>query len=61
MAIAALLIPLIPGLLDTIARIITAARSDPALTPEQLAALDALAIRLDETAQAVEAVEIRDV
>lgn len=59
--LAAALIPLIPGLVNGIVSIVRLIRSDPGVPDEQKAALDALSARLDATAEAVAALEIRAV
>lgn len=57
----ALLLPLIPVLVEAITRIVQGIRDSGELTPAQRATLDALAARLDETNRQVQALEIRDV
>lgn len=57
----ALLLPLIPVLIEAVMKVITGIRNGAALTTEQKAVLDELAHRLDETNAKVQALEIRDV
>jgi len=57
----ALILPLIPTLVEFLTKIIDAALADKQATPEQKAALNELAARLDDTAAAVQALEVREV
>lgn len=59
--LAAMLIPLIPGLVSAVTSIVNAVRQDPGVPEDQQAKLDDLARRLDATAAAVAALEIRTV
>jgi len=57
----ALLLPLIPVLIESAMKIVSYLRESPEITPDQKVVLDALAGRLDETNAAVQALEIREV
>ena len=57
----AMLLPVIPVLVEAVMKIITAMRNSGEMTAEQRAVLDRLALRLDETVQEVQALEVRDV
>ena len=57
----ALLLPLVPVLVEAVMKIIDGIKGSGKLTPEQHAVLDRLAQRLDETALEVQALDIRDV
>jgi hypothetical protein len=57
----ALLLPLIPVLVDAVMKIVNGVRTSPEITPAQKTVLDELAQRLDATNQAVQALEIREV
>lgn len=57
----ALLLPLIPVLVEAVIKIVHGIRASGQLTPEQHTVLDRLAQRLDETNAEVQALEIRDV
>jgi hypothetical protein len=57
----ALLLPLIPVLVESVMKIVEGLRQSPEITPDQKAVLDAIAARLDATNNAVQALEIRDV
>lgn len=57
----ALILPLIPTLVEMLTKIVTAALGSKDATPEQKAALTQLAARLDATNQAVQALEVRQV
>lgn len=57
----ALLLPLLPTLIDLVGKIFTAAMQSKDLTADQKAALADLSSRLDATNAEVQALEIRDV
>ena len=57
----ALLLPLVPVLVEAVMKLVQGIRDSGALTPAQRTTLDALAARLDETNREVQALEIRDV
>ena len=57
----ALLLPLLPSLIDLVGRIFTAARNSGELTADDRANLANLAGRLDATNTEVQALEIHDV
>jgi len=57
----ALLLPLVPVLVEAVMKIIQGIKDSGEITPEQRAVLDKLAARLDETALAVQALDVRDV
>jgi hypothetical protein len=57
----ALLLPLIPVLVEAVMKVIQGIKDSGQATPEQRAVLDRLAQRLDETNAEVQALEIRDV
>lgn len=57
----ALLLPLIPVLVEAVMKLIQGIKDSGKLTPEQHVVLDQLAQRLDETNAQVQALEIRDV
>jgi hypothetical protein len=57
----ALLLPLVPVLVEAIVKIVQGARESGELTPAQRAKLDEIAARLDQTNAEVQALEIRDV
>lgn len=59
--LAAMLIPMIPGLVNAVVGIVNAIRSDPGVPDEQVDKIALLADRLAATADAVAALEIRDV
>ena len=59
--LAAMLIPLIPSLVNAVMGIVNAIRSDPGVPEDQQAKVDLLAERLNATAAAVAALEIRTV
>ncbi len=58
MPIAALLIPLIPGLVQSVMGIVNAVRADPGTTEETKAQLDALSLDLQSVAAKVAAVDL---
>lgn len=57
----ALILPLIPTLVEMLGKIVNAAMSSGEATEDQKARLAEIAARLDETNAAVQALEIRDV
>lgn len=57
----ALLLPLIPVLVEAIMKIVQGIKNSGELTPAQRAKLDELALRLDQTNREVQALEVRDV
>ena len=57
----ALILPLIPTLVDLLSKVVVAAMGSKEATPEQKAALAELAGRLDATNEAVQALEVRQV
>ena len=57
----ALILPLIPMLVEFLTKIVNAAMTSKDATPAQKAALEELAARLDETTAAVEALDVREV
>jgi hypothetical protein len=57
----ALLLPLIPVLVEAVAKIVQSVRESGELTPAQRAKLDEIAARLDQTNAEVQALEIRSV
>lgn len=59
--LAIALIPEIPQLVTSISNMVKAIRDDPQTPAQAKAQLDAIATRLDQTAEEVKAVEIRQV
>ena len=57
----ALLLPLIPVLVEAVMKLVQGIRDSGQLTPEQKVKLTTLAARLDETNREVQALEIREV
>lgn len=57
----ALLLPLIPGLVDSVIRLVRAIREAPETDGDTRVVLDALEAHLTETVVQVRALEIRDV
>lgn len=56
--LAAALIPLIPGLLQSVLSIVNTIRNQPETPEEQKAQLDAISVQLDDVAQQVARVEV---
>jgi len=57
----ALILPLIPPIVEMLSRIVNAAMNSGEATAEQMARLMEIARRLDETNRSVQALEIRQV
>lgn len=58
--LAAMLIPMIPGLVNAVVAIVGAVKNDPGVPEAQIEKIALLSDRLNETAAAVAALEIRD-